>query len=120
MLVRCVKIIDAYGDGVDAYPGMTVGKSYPVLEISFWSDACYVRVVDDNGSDTIWSPDMFETADGTIPRCWEAALDADLSLRLAPKAWLRKGYWTDNFSQEPAALAEYEEGRAAVLAELAE
>ncbi|MEU4779588.1 hypothetical protein [Micromonospora sp. NPDC023633] len=118
MLVRCVRIIDAFGDPVDTYPGMTVGRSYPVLEISYWADAFYVRVVDDEGTDSIWSPEMFETVDGRIPSCWSVALDSDGSLRLAPRPWLRHGFWTDQFSSEPAALAEYEQGRAAVLADL--
>ncbi|MEV6816986.1 hypothetical protein [Micromonospora sp. NPDC051296] len=118
MLVRCVKIIDAFGDPVDAYPGMTIGRSYPVLEISYWVDAYYVRVVDDDGTDSIWSPEMFETVDGHIPRCWSVALDNDGSLRLAPKAWLRQGFWTDQLSDEPNAVAEYEKGRTSILAEL--
>jgi hypothetical protein len=117
VLVRCVKIVDAFGDEVDSHPGMTLGGTYPVLEVSLRVDFAYVRVVDDDGTDSVWSPDMFETVDDHIPRCWAVALDSDMSLRLAPKAWLRAGYWTDQFSGE-AAMAEYEQGRAAVLAEL--
>jgi hypothetical protein len=118
VLVRCLKIISPFGDPVGSYPGMTVGNSYPVLEIFYSAEACYVRVVDDEGTDSLWDPEMFQTVDGYIPASWSAALGDDGSLRLAPKSWLREGFWTDHFAKDPVALAEYEAGRAAVLAGL--
>ncbi|MET7394485.1 hypothetical protein ABZS66_13435 [Dactylosporangium sp. NPDC005572] len=121
MLVRCVRIISPFGEPVETYPGVTVGAVYPVLEIAYLTDVYYVRIVDDesDGPGSLWSPEMFETVDGHLPTCWSSAMAADGSLRLAPSKWLRPGFWTDCLDRDPVALADYAEGKAAVLADAA-
>ncbi|GAA3230770.1 hypothetical protein ACFO1B_27085 [Dactylosporangium siamense] len=122
MLVKCVKILEPFGGAqVETHPGVTIGVVYPVIEIAYLPDYWYLRILDDNGdgSSSLWDPEMFETVDGYIPRCWSSAVSSDGSLRLAPQSWMREGFWTDVLADEPSALADFDEGKAAVLADLA-
>src|SRR3954469_17026907 len=120
MLVRCVRILDPFGDDVDTYPGLRVGQCYPVLEILASPEAYYLRILDDDGDDpgTLWDPEMFKTVDGHLPACWSSALTTPGTLHLAPAGWLTPGFWGDYFDGDPAAQARYAQGKTAVLADL--
>jgi hypothetical protein len=119
MLVRCVRIIDPFGDPVETYRGVRVGAVYPVLEIAYFTDVYYVRILGDDGENpgSIWDPEMFETVDGHLPACWSAAMTGDGSLRLAPSSWHRPDFWNDYCDRDPVAVADYADGKAAVLAD---
>lgn len=118
VIVRCVRIISPYGELTDAYPNVHVGGQYVVLEMYSDAEVYYVRILGDDGESpgALWDPSMFETVDPRIPTCWTMTLE-DGMLRAAPSRWHRAGFWNDYFNRVPQAVADFEEGQAATLAE---
>ncbi|MET9249287.1 hypothetical protein [Nonomuraea sp. NPDC003709] len=118
MIVRCVRIISPQGEPTDAYPGVHVGGQYVVLETYSDAEVYYIRILgdDDESPGTLWDPSMFETLDPRIPKCWTMTLE-DGRLRAAPLSWHRAGFWNDYFDRNPRAITDFEEGKAATLAE---
>jgi hypothetical protein len=119
VIVRCVKIIDPFGDEVAEYPGVRVGGDYPVLEVSADPEAWYIRILDDDGAPpgSLWDPQMFTTTDDRIPTSWTASMTKPGALRLAPSRWQRPGFWGEVMERNPEALADVERGIADTLAE---
>src|SRR5688500_13232616 len=70
--------------------------------------AVTVRILDDQFKlPSIWPIDCFEMVQPRVPVNWALDVSEDLSLRFAPQAWLREGFWEDFFSDDPRALEDF-------------
>ncbi|MEY9965938.1 hypothetical protein ABIA33_003993 [Streptacidiphilus sp. MAP12-16] len=123
MIVRCIQIISpATGAVVSDHPAMRIGAEYPVLEVLAGNDRVLFRIPDQAGSREyydspgLWNAAMFAVVSERLPTCWVAELKNG-NLSLAPREWQRAGFWEDYFDHVPAAVAEYERLKAAILTE---
>ena len=109
MRARCVRIVSPITGQTRAHaPYLTVGSEYTVIEMSVSGGAVTVRILDDQFKlPSIWPIDCFEMVQPRVPVNWALDVSEDLSLRFAPQAWLREGFWEDFFSDDPRALEDF-------------
>lgn len=118
MKVRCVRVVDRVtGQSVERGQSVRVGEEYVVIEIVA-SPGRYVdlRLYPSEGAPGLWTSEMFETTDESIPTNWTAVVSGSGVLTLRPERW-RSGFWERYFNDEPEAIAIFEEEVATILAQ---
>ena len=111
MKVICRKIISPVtllevGTG----PWAVVGQEYSVLAVSISSSgACWLRILDDDGTPILLISKMFESVSTTIPPNWSLLVRQDGNIDICPRSWQRAGFWEDFFERRPNAIRDFEE-----------
>jgi hypothetical protein len=113
MIVRCVEIVDAFGEPFSATMNhwLTVGRAYSVLEIHCTPTSMLLRLLADDGMTPILvAASAFSLVDGSIPTSWRIDVDeADApTLTIGPQAWTGD-FWTRFFDDDAAAKALFDE-----------
>lgn len=115
MKVRCTRPRETTGGKPKT--GLTVGKEYEVLEVLVSpTQGILLRIVgDDRFTPALFSGDLFEVTDQSIPQLWVIARvptrDGSTLYKMCPKAWLEPGFWERYFDREPEAVAIFDEQR---------
>jgi hypothetical protein len=118
MKVRCVRNIDSLaGASENSEDSIRVGDEYIVIEMVA-SPGRYVelRLHQTGGAPALWTSEMFETTDESIPSNWTAEVSGAGFLSIRPGRW-RRGFWERYFNDEPEAVALFEEELAITLAQ---
>lgn len=117
--MRCVRPLRGPGDPSSSGAGLTIGRSYHVLEIHLSPRDTRTRVVDDAGQPTLWMLEGFELVDGSVPPTWHAKFDEDATISLGPKAWQADDFWWSYFNDDSEARATYERELSRMLGSVA-
>jgi hypothetical protein len=122
MRVRCIKIIDIETgrEEIRTRNGwITIGKEYTVLSLDVHPvRGIYYRLIaDDGGTAGLESAAQFLATSMKLPSNWQAKVDGDGHLELAPLSWLRPGFWEKYLDREPEAVAEFEIQQELIYAE---
>ena len=103
--MRATKIINA-GRELAQHPSVRVGVDYLALDIRVTPQGQWMRILDDEmkpGGPVIWAVEMFEIRSPRISSNWAATIrrpeGGGWSLYLAPRPWLRRGFWDDYFDR---------------------
>ena len=109
MKVRCTRLASAATGEDQVESALRVGSLYSVLEIEFGpSERILLRILDDDANTPgVWPVSMFEFVSSAVPPNWYLQANSDGTMRVAPRAWLREGFWERFFDRDPAAEAEY-------------
>jgi hypothetical protein len=111
--VRCTKVVNP----LRALVIPIVGDEYVVLELACVAESApMLRIVMADQS-SLWTSDMFEATDGSIPRQWRAQIDGDGSVFLGPSEWQSRSFWDDFYDGKAYARALYAAGLKATLDE---
>jgi hypothetical protein len=102
--------MDVHDHVVDEYdhPGLTPGKSYAVIEISY----DYFRVLNDRGEPILYPKALFEVVDPNIPSDWTKQMFDDDEYFIGPVELSEVGFYEAYFDREPSAVAKFESVRA--------
>jgi hypothetical protein len=104
MKVVCTKTIPLDGDESSAtYSWLTLGAEYFVTSLLAYPDRrTQLHILTDDGLG--WSDSRcFVTVDGSIPEGWEARINDEGTLKLAPSSWFVPGLWEDYYDGDPEA-----------------
>lgn len=118
MKARCTTLASATtGETLDKSAWLTVGRTYEVLAMSATVGGdIFLRLIGDDGhTPGLFSAALFESVDETMPGIWEARIDSQGRLGIAPASWLRRGFWEDFFNGVPTALEAFDHARTAIL-----
>jgi hypothetical protein len=119
MRVICQRIESpTTGEELSTSSWLTVGKEYVVLSVlaSPGKDVS-LQILDDTGpGPSVWDADLFVTSSDRISSIWTVSIGEE-GLSLAPASWQRPGFWEEYFDGRPDAVAAFEQGRDALLAE---
>jgi len=118
MKVRCVRIVNPVtGKSAERSDSIRIGEEYVVIEIVA-SPGRYIdlRLYPFEGAPGLWSSEMFETTDDSIPTNWTAVVSDAGFLTIRPERW-RVGFWERYFDDEPEATAIFDEELAIMLAQ---
>ena len=101
MRVRCDRIVYPPGGPdereLEAHPRVTIGKEYIVLQM-VWGPGkeLEIGILDDDGhTGSQWPARMFTTTDVAVPSNFGARIYEDGRVQLAPRSWLRDGFWDE-------------------------
>ncbi|HEY3556063.1 MAG TPA: hypothetical protein VGL05_01295 [Kribbella sp.] len=75
-----------------------------------------LRLNHTDGAPGLWTSEMFETTDDTIPSNWAAVVSGAGFLSVRPGRW-RRGFWEQYFNDDPEAIVLFEEELAITLAQ---
>ncbi len=123
MKVKCIKIINSMtGESETINNWLTIGKIYTVLNISIGILSVDKEIglgcqSDDNLTPTLFNSDQFVTVDDKIPSNWVVSLDEFGNLNLAPRKWLRPGFFEDYSNFDPESERDYETELAKIIEE---
>jgi hypothetical protein len=117
MKVRCVKLIDSSGKEVSYSAWAQVGRVYHVLGLELQPHRSRYRLVGDEATPALYSPEMFEVVSSRVPSCWSINSSAPGYVDVEPESWSRPGFWTDYYNAEPLAVACFEEERVRIIAD---
>ena len=124
MKVKCIKIINSMtGESETINNWLTIGKTYTVLTMSFGIMTSVEKILylscqsDDNLTPILFNADQFVTVDDKIPSNWAVLLDESGNLNMAPRKWLRPGFWEDYFNFDPEAERHFESELAKIIEE---
>jgi hypothetical protein len=105
MKVRCASVTSSKG-------GITVGKIYDVLSISFGSQGVKVRIFsDETATPALFTMDNFVLVDGCIPKNWIAYTytERGFSFVLGPSPWFESDFWSRYFDNEEQSIRIFKE-----------
>lgn len=111
MKVKCIAIFDSYsGSALEKSPWLTVGTVYSVLSVFVAEEkpAEYRLLADDGFTPGMYRADQFELVSNVIPANWVVNFEAGLYFELAPRAWLKDGFWEEYFDGNPIAIESFE------------
>jgi hypothetical protein len=110
MKVRCIKLKSEFDKEGSASGWIDLGQLCDVLEIyNSPRQAMFLRIeADDDRTPGLFEASQFEVVDGTVPDGWGFDISPSEGFTLAPKQWLRPGFWEDYFDDVPEAVEEYE------------
>ncbi len=113
MIVRCIEILDAFDepDSATTNDWLTVGGTYPVLEIHCTPKKMLLRLLADDGMTPILvAASAFSLVDGSVPAGWRIRVhEADApTLTIGPQEWAGS-FWTRFFDNDAAAQALFDE-----------
>ena len=113
MRVKCTKLQDNQGKPLKSDGWLTVGSEYMVLCIYIdASRGVLLRLMgDDKFTPAMFSGELFEITEQTIPQNWIAKKEACGDYSLGPKAWSESGFWERFFDREEEAVAIFHEQR---------
>ena len=112
MRVACIKVVKTVGpdrgEVLESDEGISVGQEFSVLSILAEPQSVWPLLIQvlhpDRGP--LWYPaEMFTTVDSTLPSNWVGELRIDGSFRLAPEAWLKRGFWEEYFDHQRSGAA---------------
>lgn len=106
MKVVCTRILSLDGSETsDPNPWITLGTEYLVTSLLAYSDRrTEIQVLTDDGHSLGWYDSRtFATVDGSIPEGWEARINDEGTLELAPSSWFVVGLWEDYYDGDPKA-----------------
>lgn len=94
------------GQVLEVNPWVTVGVEYQVVSVSAVPGRrVMLQIVTDDGRTLgLFDSSSFKTIDSSIPERWRADIDERGILRLAPDAWLARGFWEAYYDGDPAAI----------------
>ncbi len=109
MSVRCIEIVDAFDepDSATTNGWLTVGGTYPALEIPCTPKKMLLRVLADDGMTPILvAASAFSLVGGSVPTSWRIGVDeADApTLTIGPRVWAGD-FGTRYFDTDAAAQA---------------
>jgi hypothetical protein len=118
MKVRCNRIISPVdGSRLVESDWLTVGDEYLVVSLLIDpSGHVELRVIDNDGTPSVWRAEMFETTDERPAPDWLVQLGSDGILEIAPGPWLRPGFWEDYFDYVAEAQRDYESELSIIVA----
>lgn len=97
MKVKCKKLLNSFGESVNASPWLTVGEIYHV--VSIFIDRCgyknYGVISSKNIDDANLSchlSECFDIVSTRIPTSWSPWVTEDSSIGISPKAWQVDGF----------------------------
>lgn len=114
MRVLCLQIINPItGVNESTSPWLDLDDEYEVLEVyAYPGGRIDLRLAaKDAGTPALFDSTMFMTIDDTIPPTWTVRLEDGGALRLAPREWMRPGFWDAFFDGDPDAVSDYRRGR---------
>jgi hypothetical protein len=76
-----------------------VGDAYEVIGI----EAGYLRLLDDRGLPSLFSPELFETVDSSRPSHWVVSSEEGDEYAYAPEL-NQEGFFEDYFDRKPEAI----------------
>ena len=99
---------------------VTIGKDYVVIEILVTPQkiVLFRYLSDDDDYPTLAESILFDSICTKMPSNWEVRLDETGGIHIAPRAWLRSGFWEDYFNGEIEAIKQYEKELAGILSEI--
>ncbi|MFK4641355.1 hypothetical protein ABIA52_004244 [Paenarthrobacter histidinolovorans] len=106
MKVICTKILSMDGtETYDSNPSITLGAEYLVTSLLAYSNRpTQLQILTDDGNSLVWHDSRsFVTSDGSIPDGWEARINDEGTLELAPSSWFVVGLWEDYYDGDPEA-----------------
>lgn len=111
MRVKCTKLLDKDGNPLNSDGWLTVGREYMVLcmYIDASRGVLFRLVGDDKFTPAMFSGDLFEITEQTVPRNWIVKKQACGDFSLGPQAWSEPGFWERYFDREAAAVAAFDE-----------
>lgn len=120
MRVVCVKLLDAKSRETQTSAWVTLDAEYVVLAIQATPDGrVQLRIVSDDGTTPVlFESEMFMTVSTDIPSNWVASIGERGFVDIAPAKWLRPGFWDDYFDRDPQAIADFEEEKSKILADV--
>ncbi|OGO16649.1 MAG: hypothetical protein A2Z14_09820 [Chloroflexi bacterium RBG_16_48_8] len=120
MKIECIKILNPItGEEKPRDTWLTIGKAYHVLSITATPErGINFRIISDDGRTPILADSrQFRVISGKIPSCWVANLAENGFIELAPRKWIRSGFWEDFFNGMQEALNDFEEERDKIKSE---
>lgn len=112
MKVECVGLSDpATGKPVRKSASLTVGKVYQVLCV-FMEEKGPVKyrlIRDDGHTAALYESSHFKVVSGVLPSNWVAHYQADAFFELAPKTWVKRGFWENYFDGDSTAIKQFNE-----------
>jgi len=106
MKVKCIKILNSFGQPQERSAWLTIGKVYDVLTVEFdmygrWR----FRLIGDglNGV-ALFEKEMFEVVSPEIAPNWIVSWDREGGFELIPEIWSKNDFWVRYYDQEPEAL----------------
>lgn len=84
---------------------ISVNKEYVVLSLLAEPEGpVRLHLLLDDGCSLGWFDSAnFLMVEGSLPSNWDACLNEDGTLELAPPAWLAPGFWEDYYNGDPSA-----------------
>jgi hypothetical protein len=118
MKVRCNRIISPVdGSRIIENDWLTAGDEYLVLSLLIDPNGhVQLRVIDNDGTPSVWPAEMFETTDERPSPNWLIRLGSDGLLEIAPGSWLEPGFWEDYFDDVAEARSDYENELSVIVA----
>jgi hypothetical protein len=129
MLVKCVSAVpDAsqmkrlgarYLPGRQEF-GLVVGRVYTVFGLRIVDGEPWLDTVDpDREPGYLFSAPLFlfQIVDGRVPGIWQARLDSDGELRIAPPSFFAEFYFDDLFEEIPAVVEDFQRVRRLIEAD---
>ncbi len=107
MKVECIKITDPEtGSFIEKNSWLTVGNVYQVLSvlIADSSSVEYRLLSDDGYTPGIYEASQFKILSNKLALSWVCNYEDGVYFELAPKPWIRSGFWEDYFDGEPEAI----------------
>jgi hypothetical protein len=111
MKVRCIKLLDVFGNPQEESPWLTLGKIYHVLEVVQDTDRkWFFRIVGDGLNGVALFPlEEFEILTAKIPHTWIVVWGRDGFFELSPEPWSKLGFWEAYYDRSPDAARVFEE-----------
>jgi len=109
--VKCVKLLDNQGKPLKSDGWLTVGREYMVLCLYIdASRGVLLRLLgDDKFTPAMFSGELFEITEETVPHIWIVKKEACGDFSLGPKAWSESGFWERYFDREDDAVEVFHE-----------
>jgi hypothetical protein len=110
MIVRAIRIREGgLGREVDQAAGLTIGDSYPVLEVICAPRSrrapITFRILDDARDPTVWASDCFEVIDSRLPSSWIVDTLPNNAVAFTHYNWRSPEFWQELFNDPTGRLA---------------
>ena len=115
MKVRCIKLVDGFGQPVSRSSWVSVGHVYHVLEVLASPERTRIRIVGDSKTPALYHLEMFELVSGVIPAVWTVSSLRVGHFCICPKSWSADGFWEAYFDGNPEAGDAFQEGLNAIV-----
>jgi hypothetical protein len=116
MKVRCIKLLDSMGRGVECSAWAKIAGVYHVLGIWVEPAQTRFRLVGEESTPGLFEPEMFEVVSPKIPPSWVVTSPKPGCFSFEPEAWSGVGFWERFFDGEPEAVAAFKEEQAKIVA----
>jgi hypothetical protein len=109
MKVKCIKLVDGYGDPVVESTRLVVGKVYVALALEFAPGRpARIRLAEsDETTPSLWVLDAFHVLDSPVPADWLSSTDDNGTVRIGYRMFVDSDFMLRLIEYEPDAVNEY-------------